>query len=130
MNLAQMMHQRWAAAEPLNNLLPASHVYTGMAVDPTTPYAVISKERDRPIGFHNDGSAIDAIGVRFEVFHGDYDAGTAIMEQITKTFDRTDFVLSGNDKVINMQRLSDSEVQENDGVWRLTIDFNCTVYRT
>jgi hypothetical protein len=128
MNLAQMLHQRWAAAEALNDLLPASRVYTGMSVDATTPYAVISKEHDRPLGFHNDGSAIDSIGVRFEVFHQDYDAALAIMEQIKKTFDRSDFTLAGGDKVISMQRLNDFEVQENDGLWRLVIDFNCTVY--
>ena len=130
MNLAQVIHQRWAANPALDNLLPASDVYTGAAVGSTTPYAVISKEHDRPTGFHNDGSAIDTIGVRFEVFHDNYDSGIALMEQIKGAFDRTDFALSGSDKVINMQRVNNFDVQEKDGVWRLVIDFNCTVYLT
>ena len=61
MNLAEVIHQRWAAAAALENLLPASRVYTGMSVDPATPYAVIAKLSDRPAGYHNDGSALSTV---------------------------------------------------------------------
>lgn len=128
MNLAEMIHQRWAAAEALNELLPASRVYTGLSVDPSTPYAVITKHSDRPLARHNDGSAVDLLGLRIQVFHDKRAAAAAVVHQVKAAFDRTDFALSGSDKVINMQRSNDFEVQEKDGVWRLVIDFNCTVH--
>jgi len=128
MNLAEVIHQRWAAASGLNGLLPATSVYTGLSIDPQMPYAVISKRSNRPTARHNDGSGVDAVGVRIEVFHDDRDAAAAIIEQLKAAFDRTDFALSGSDKVINMQRLDDSERQNDDGVWQMTIDFHCAVY--
>ena len=128
MNLAQVIHQRWAAAAALAELLPAASVYTGTSVDPTTPYAVIGKQSDRPEANFNDGSAVNTVVVRIEVFHDNRDAGAAIVHQVKAAFDRTDFALAGGDKVINMQRSNDSERQEKDGVWKFTADFNCTVY--
>ena len=128
MNLAGVIHQRWAAAEGLNGLLPASRVYTGMSVDPATPYAVIAKESDRPAVYHNDGSAVGTVGVRIRVFHDNYDSAAAIMDQVKSAFDRTDFALSGSGKVINMQRANDFELQEDDGLWQFVIDFHCAVY--
>lgn len=128
MNLAQVIHQRWAAAEALNSLLPAQRVYTGISVDSTTPYAVITKQSDHPLTRHNDGSVVDTVGIRIQVFHDNYDAAAAIVEQIKAAFDRTYFSLSGSDKVINMQRSNDFERPGDDGVWQMVIDFNCMVY--
>jgi hypothetical protein len=128
MNLAQVIHQRWAAAEALNDLLPAARVYTGLSVDLTMPFAVISKQSDRPVSRCNDGSAVDTIGVRIQVFHDDYDSAAATVQQVKAVFDQSSFALAGGDRVITMQRADDSEQQEEDGVWRMVIDFNCTVY--
>jgi len=128
MNLAQVIHQRWAAASPLNDLLPAGRVYTGTSVDPTLPYAVICRESGRPVGRHNDGSAVDTVGVRIRVFGDNRDAAAAIVHQVKLAFDRTAFELAGSDKVINMQRSADSERQTDDSLWEMTVDFDCTVY--
>ncbi|MGD0516486.1 MAG: DUF3168 domain-containing protein [Thermoguttaceae bacterium] len=128
MNLAQVIHQRWAADSTLNGLLPATRVYTGLSFDPTRPFAVISKESDKPETYHSDGSAIDAVGLRIQVFHDNYDAGAEIAHQIKKVFDRTAFDLSGSDKVLNIQRGNNSENQTDDGVWQFIMDFICTVY--
>ena len=128
MNLAEAIHQRWAADESLDNLLPASRVYTGLSADPTVPYAVITKQSHRPTAHHNDGSAVDSVGVRIEVFHGNLDSAAEIMDRLKAAMDRADFGLSGGDKVINVQRANDFQRQERDGVWRLVIDFDCSVY--
>jgi hypothetical protein len=128
MNLAQVIHQRWAANSALNNLLPAARVYTGLSFDPVEPFAVISKEKDRPETYHSDGSAIDVVGLRIQVFHDHYDAGAAILHQIKTAFDRTNFDLAGSDKVLNINRANDSERQTDDGVWQFIIDFDCTVF--
>ena len=128
MNLAQVIHQRWAADSTLNGLLPATRVYTGLSFDPTRPFAVISKESDKPETYHSDGSTIDAVGLRIQVYHDNYDAGAEIAHQIKKVFDRTAFDLSGSDKVLNIQRGNNSENQTDDGVWQFIMDFICTVY--
>ncbi|MHC4179509.1 MAG: tail completion protein gp17 [Planctomycetota bacterium] len=128
MNLAQVIHQRWTATEPLNDLLPAARVYTGMSVDPTTPYAIITRQSDRPVACLNDGSTVDRVGLRIAVFHDHYDAGASIVHQIKVAFHLAEFALSGSDKVISMRRSDDFERQSEDGVWHFAVDFNCTVY--
>ncbi|MBN2476901.1 MAG: DUF3168 domain-containing protein [Pirellulales bacterium] len=128
MNLMQTIHQRWAADETLDGLLPASRVSTGINVDPASPYAVIGTRGNRPIGYHNDGSVLVTVGVRIQVFDEAYDAAAAIVAQVKATFDRTDFDLSGDDRVVNMQRTDDRARQEDDGTWQWVVDFDCTVY--
>ena len=128
MNLAQVIHQRWAANSTLDNLLLATRVYTGLSFNPERPFAVISKESDKPETYQSDGAAIDSVGLRIQVFHDHYDAGAEIVHRIKAAFDRTAFDLAGSDKVLNTQRANDTEKQTNNGVWQFTIDFNCTVY--
>jgi hypothetical protein len=128
MNLVQVIHQRWAAATALNALLPATRLYTGAGYDPVPPLAVVSKQSDKPDSYDVGGSAIDIVVVRMRVLHAQYDAAAAIVHQIKKAFDRTTFALSGSDVVQNMQRTNDFEDQRNDGLWEMTIDFECTVY--
>ena len=128
MNLAQVIHQRWAAADALNALLPASRVYTGVSFDPVLPLAVLAKESDRPDSYQSDGSAIDLVVLRIRVFHAQHDAAAKIIHQIKKAFDRTTFDLTGGDTVLDMQRTNDHEQQRSDGSWEMTIDFKCTVY--
>jgi hypothetical protein len=128
LNLAQAIHQRWAADQGLGALLPESQVYTGMSPDPTLPFAVISRLDSRPKARPNDGSATDAIAVRIELFHGNYDAAAALLEQVKATFERADFAVDESTRVVNMRRASDQEEQRDDGVWHVVIDFDCTVY--
>ena len=128
MNLAEVLHQRWAATEALNDLLPAASVHTGPGVERTMPAAVITKQTDRPDVYLSDGSSLNTVGVRIQVFHDSYDSAVAVVEQIRTAFDRTEFDLSGDDKVINMRRANDFEDRQDDGTWRLVIDFDCTVY--
>ncbi len=135
MNLAQVIHQRWAAAAELDALLPAGRVFTGLSVDPQVPYAVISKRSGAPGGpagsgalRYNDGSAVEAIDLRIEVFDEDYDRAAAVIAQVKAAFDGTSFDLAGSDKVILMRRTAEAEEQADDGRWRWAIDFRCTVY--
>jgi hypothetical protein len=128
MNLAQVIHQRWAAAAALSALLPASRVYTGASFDPALPLAVITKESDRPDSYESDGSAIDLVVLRMRVLHTRHAAAAEIIHEIKKAFDRTSFDLSGGDQVLNIQRVNDYEQQRPNGDWEMIIDFECTVY--
>ena len=130
MNLAQVIHQRWAAAEALDDLLPASRVFTGMNVNPAMPFAVIAKRNDRPLERFSDGSAIDTIELRIKVFDDDLDDGAAIVHEIKTAFDNTQFDLAGSDKVIQMRRTNDTQQQADDGSWQFVVDFACMVQLT
>ena len=128
MSLVQAIHERWAAAAALQAVLPAARLYTGLCPDAALPWATIDKQSARPVACHNDGSATVAVGVKIDVFHGDHDAGAAIVQQVVAAFDRCDFALAGNDRVVNMRRVNDFERQSDDGVWQFTCEFQCIVF--
>jgi hypothetical protein len=123
------IHARWAATPALAALLPAARVFTGMSADTTLPFAVLAKESDRPLGRYNDGSSIDAVELRIEVFDASYDSAAAIVAEVLAAFDRAAFALDGDDKVIDSERVGSSEQQKPDGVWQMIVSFVCTVYR-
>jgi hypothetical protein len=127
-NLEQVVHQRWAASEDLSSLLPAGNVKTGRSFDGSVPYASIARLGNRTAFRTNAGDALDEVMLRINVWHDDYDAGRAIMEQITATFDRSDFALSGADRVIQMRRTDDSASQHDDGTWQFTVEFLVQVH--
>ena len=128
MNLEQVVHQRWAAAEGLSSLLSVDNVKTGRSFDGSVPYASIARLGNRT-GFRtNAGDALDEVTLRINVWHDDYDAGRAIMEQVKATFDRSDFALSGGDHVVQMRRTSDSASQHDDGTWQFTVEFLVQVH--
>jgi len=127
MNLIQVIHRRWAAAEALNAVLPAAQVFTGMGTDPTVPSAVICKRSDRPLESFSNGSGTDLVVVRIEVFCESYDLGAAAIHEIKTAFDRTAFDLDDGDRVLLMRRSNDFENQAAAGTWQMVIDFECTV---
>jgi len=128
MNLTQVIHQRWAADSALNAALDATRVFTGPNVSPGTPLAVISQRGVQPSVLFGDGSGIDLVTLRVEIHHESLDAGAAILAALYDAFDRSAFELEGDDRVLQMRRTDATEHQGADGVWRLTVDFNCTVY--
>ena len=128
MNLAKYLHLHWAASTALDTLLPAEKVFTGMSGDSARPYASISKESATPFSRHNDGSALDKVLMRIQVFHGQYDDALAVLDEIKKTFESIAFDLDGGCKVLAMQRVGESEKQLDAEAWQFTVDFQCTVY--
>jgi hypothetical protein len=127
-NLLAAIHQRWSLTPSLCAVLPAARASTGASADPAVPRAVISKQNDRPLLAANDGSAVDAVGVRIAVFHASHDAAAAIVAEIKAVFDRADFAVEGG-RVINMRREDNSEQQDDDGLWQMAIHFICHVYQ-
>ena len=128
MNLEEAIHQRWAASEALAALLPADGVKTGRSLDDAVPYATLTRRANRTAFRTNAGDALDEVSLRIDVWHDDYDAGRAIVHQVKAAFDRSDFELSGGDRVVQMCRTDDSASQHDDGVWQFTIDFLAQVY--
>lgn len=132
MNLGQVLHTRWEADGTLNGLLPVAKVMTGIyfAEDPVYPYATITRPYDVPLQYDNTGAAVERVMVRITVYHAaeSYDEGQAIANAVKSAFDRTDFNLSGSDRVLNMQRDSYQAIQDEQGDWYFVIDFVCLVH--
>lgn len=128
MNLEQVIHQRWAASETLNGLLPAESLKTGRSFGDSLPYATVSRLANRTRFRTNAGDALGEVTLRINVWHDDYDAGRAIVEQVEATFDRSGFDLSGGDRVLQMLRTDDSASQHDDGTWQFTVEFLVQVH--
>ena len=128
MNLARYTHERWAATAELNELLPEEKVFTGMSGEPAPPYAVISQEGRKPFSRHSDGSAIDKMLLRIQVFHGQYDAGLAIVREINVAFEGGSFDLDDGCKVFGMLRIDQREKQLAADLWQFIVDFEITAY--
>lgn len=127
MNLARMLHHRWANDERLNRLLPAQRVYTGTSVTPAMPVAVISRCQSEPAVQFANGGGLDTVAVRIELYDPSYEASLAVLDAMKRAFDRTSFELPGGGRVLFMRRTIDQTRQEPDGVWHTTIEFLCTV---
>mgnify|MGYP001827114254 CR=1 FL=1 len=128
MNLEQVIHQRWAASDTLNALLPAENVKTGRSLDGSTPYATIARLKSRTRLRTNAGDALDELTLRICVWHDEYDAGRAVAEEVKAAFDRSAFTLAGGDRVVQMLRSDDFASQHDDGLWQFTTEFLVQVY--
>jgi hypothetical protein len=133
MNLAQLIHARWAAAPQLNDLLSVAKVMTGtfFATDPGARYATVTLPGSRAHGFLNDGSSLEVVTIRLRIHHDDYDLGKAVVDAALAVFDRSEFALSADERVINMQRTGlPQELQDpRTGQWDWVIEFHCRVHR-
>ena len=52
---------------------------------------------------------LDEATVEINVWHGDYDSGRAIVEQVKAAFDRSSFNLAGGGRVLHMRRVEDRD---------------------
>jgi len=127
-NLEQAIHERWAADGVLSSLLSAEEVVTGNRSGSRVPYATIHRRENRTLLRTNAGDAVDEAVLLIHVWHDDYDVGRAILERVKAAFDRSDFPLAGNDRVIRMCRTTDSARQHDDGLWQFSIEFSVQVY--
>lgn len=146
MNLLQTLHNRWADDTDLTLLLPATddnspggtnRVHTGLDFDPDLPFAVIEKLSTATEQIDACGQAIDRVAIRIQVFTDNHDEGEKIIKAIKAAFTRTVFDIEAGsssssgvdaDRVLNMQRTNDSQLQEEDGTWRFIIDFDVWVF--
>ncbi len=128
MNLEQAIHERWAASDTLNALLPAENLKTGRSFGDAVPYATIARMENRTILRTSAGDALDEVRLRVNEWHDEYDAGRAVAEEVKAAFDRGSFALSGDDRVVQMLRTNDFASQHDDGAWQFTTEFLVQVY--
>ena len=128
MNLEQAIHQRWAAAFALCQLLPADRLRTGLARGTAMPYATLVRKPGRTLFRTNAGDALEEVPLGIHVWHDRFDASQAIAQQVQAVFDRSDFSLSDGARVVQMRRAGESVVQHDDGIWQWAIEFYVQVY--
>ena len=138
MNLLENIHELWAADAVLAGMLAASRVSTGEGKNASLPFAVWTKDSQRPVMISNDGETSDEVGLRCQIFHKTYDVGDQIANRCKAVFHNGIFELESCggsssgitccDTVMVMRRSNDFEIEEDDGVWRFVIDFIAKVH--
>ncbi len=127
-NLEQAIHARWAASSSLSALLPAERLRTGTFHGEGRPYATLERRAGRTLLRTNAGDALDDVTLAVHVWHDSFDGGQAVVREVKAAFDRSDFSLSGGDRVVAMRRTADSVVERGGGLWQFTIEFSVLVY--
>jgi hypothetical protein len=75
----------------------------------------------------------DTLTARFTVYHGadSYDEGVIIAQAVDDAFDKLDFDLADNNRVISMMFDGPPpELQDDEGNWSWVIDFTCMIEMT
>jgi len=127
-NIEQAIHQLWAGNQTLESMLTSDSVKTGRSFSDSIPYATIERKSNQTVFRTNDGSAMDETRLKIEIWHDSYDSARTIAEQVKTTFDRSEFQLTENDRVIQIRRFNDSATQDENGVWCFGIEFIAYVY--
>lgn len=125
--IEQAIHDRWAETAALAALLPAERVTIGRTVGASRPCAVLTCPRRRAVLRTNDGG-LDDVTLQIDLWHDRYDAGQTILTELVAALDRADFPLSEGRRVVQMRRTTDAACQQDDGVWRWSIEFLVQVY--
>ena len=128
MNLEQAIHERWAASAALVALMPADRLKTGLARGTGIPYATLARKPGRTLFRTNAGDALDQIPLVIRIWHGQFDAGQAIAQEVKAVFDRAELALDGGDRVLDILRGGESVVQHEDGIWEWAIEFSVHVH--
>ncbi|MBI2826708.1 MAG: DUF3168 domain-containing protein [Planctomycetia bacterium] len=123
MSLEQAIHERWASDFVLTAGLPVERVFTGNACgDPPLPYAVLERRENQVLARTSSGTSIDRAVLRITVWTADLGQGQQILRAVAGRFDRAEFDLAAG-RVLNMERLAESQSQQDDGAWRLEMDY-------
>ena len=70
----------------------------------------------------NDGS-LDEVTVRIDVWHTATTPARRSSRNWPLRLDQADFPLAGGGRVVEMRRTTESASQEDDGIWKRSIEF-------
>lgn len=122
MSIERAIHEQWAADYRLTSLVPTGQLFTGATTGPTPrPYVVLERQ-DKVPAVRTSGGAVDRTRLRFNVWTDGLDQGKQIVMEIARRFDRQNFDQAGI-LCLNMQRVTETETREENGVWRLAAEY-------
>lgn len=136
MSVQQAIHEHWSAYRPLDDLVPANRVYTGLVppVDAaggavTLPYVSLTTQGDRGAQRTSSGTVLTSVQLRFSVFGGKYSETKEVAAAILAHFNRAEFNWSRG-KVLDMKQIHQAETEADDGTWQIALDYLARVLQT
>jgi hypothetical protein len=122
MSVEQAIQRRWAAYRPLERWVPKERVYTGSAHDsPSMPYAVLTRQSDRPVVHTSSGTCVREITVRIHLWVSTLGEGKSIVSRLGQAFGLADPRMIDAD-ILVIRRGEQDEKHNEDGSWRLRVD--------
>ncbi len=128
MNLEQALHQRWSDHQALNAVLPADRVTTGRSSLGSLPRATVSRRTRRTVCRTNSGDTIEEVTLDMRLRHESFDDGIAVVQHFLTAFDRSQFSLSDDAKVLSLRRIEDDSYQADDGTWQFRVEMLARVH--
>lgn len=127
MSVEQAVHERWSTTFDLSSLVPPERVFTGAAFgDPALPYVVVERQGNAPLLRTSSGRTIEETLLRFHVWTTDLEQGKQIAREAALAFDGDRLQLRrGN--CLAVRRVAEGERLEDDGAWRLSLDYSFTL---
>jgi hypothetical protein len=133
MSIEQAIHDHWAGSAALAALLPADRFRTGWVAPPGTtpdavtgpaerPYVVLARRGELEVVRASGNIELVALVLRFTVWARDLAEGKAIAAAIHERFDRQHFA-AGGASVQDMKRIGTQETPQDDGSWRVELDY-------
>lgn len=122
MSVEQAIQRRWAAFRPLERLVPAARVFTGSAHDdPALPYAIVSRQGDRPVVHTSSGTEVREITIRIQFWVHTLDEGKKIVSRLGRAFELNNpGAIDAN--ILVVRRGEQDEQLNEDGSWCLRTD--------
>ncbi|MEZ6069369.1 MAG: DUF3168 domain-containing protein [Pirellulales bacterium] len=130
MSVEQVIQRRWAMYRPLEDWLPSERVFTGRTHDdPETPYAVVTRQTDRPVVVTSSGTSVREVTVRIDVWVDTLGEGKRIVARLGRAFALAD-PRKLDPGVLTIRRGEQDEQLNEDGSWRLRVDLIVLVQQT
>ena len=128
MSLEQAIQRRWAAYRPLERWVPVERVFTGNAHDnPRVPYAVVTRQHDRPVVHTSSGTSVREVTVRIQIWVATLGEGKKIVSRLGKAFSLFDPRKLDADILVIRRGEQDEQLNE-DGSWRMRVDLIVRVW--
>lgn len=130
MNVQRAIHETWSAHAPLARLLAADHFFTGkvpvedaQARAMGLPYAALAIVGDYETQRTSSGTQLVRCLLRFSIYTAQYTLAKEIAAEVLARFNRATFV-SADGRVLDMKPANRSETEQDNGAWRIAMDFD------
>lgn len=128
MSLEGVIHQRWAADQKLQELLPAERLFTGRVTQGQTPYGTLWRLSSRPLWRTAAGDLLEEVQLALHVWRLEYEQLRAVVEQVRRLLDRSSFDLEEGGRVVALGIEQQTYQQTPEGHWLAEVAMTVQVY--
>jgi hypothetical protein len=124
MSLERALHERWQTMRPLDDLVPAQRVATGLALAAgAMPYVTLSRLGDEQTTRTSSKTRFTRTRVRWTVWHDALDLAAEIATAIERAYGGLEVAWVGG-RVLDMRLASRGQVPQDDGTRATTLDYD------